>query len=123
MDRRNPDYARRNSGSHADSMLAGLMIGGLIGAGTMLLLAPQSGRETREQLQQGAIDLRDRATDTVRETASQVRSRTEDMVSTARGKASELTDQGRDIAIDQLDMVASSAQAGKRPSRIRRVNP
>jgi gas vesicle protein len=114
MDRRNPNYDRMNGGSGGGSLLAGLMIGGLIGAGTMLLLAPQSGRKTREELQQGAIDLKDRATDTVRETASQVRSRTEDVVSNVRGKAVDLQNQGKDIAIDQLDKVASTAQSGKK---------
>jgi gas vesicle protein len=39
------------------ALLAGLMIGGLVGAGTMLLLAPQSGKRTRQEIQQGALDL------------------------------------------------------------------
>ncbi len=115
MDKRNPDYdySMRRGAARGGSVLAGLIIGGILGAGTMLLLAPQSGRETREQLQQGAMDLRDRATDTVNATASQVRSRAQDMMDNVRGKASDLTNQGRDIAIDQLDKVASTAQSGK----------
>jgi gas vesicle protein len=103
MDRRNPDDDYTKRGSRGGSILAGLVIGGIIGAGTMLLLAPQSGRETREQLQQGAIDLKDRATDTVRDTADQV-----------RGKAAQLTNQGKEIAAEQLDKVASTAEAGKK---------
>jgi len=38
--------------SNAKPVLAGLLIGGLAGAGAMLLLAPQSGKETRAQIQQ-----------------------------------------------------------------------
>jgi len=114
MDRRNSDYDTGSRASRGGSLLAGLMIGGLIGAGTMLLLAPQSGRETREQLQQGAIDLRDRTTDTVRDTTAQVRSHAQDMLDNVRGKAMDLENQGKDLAADQLGKVASGAQAGKK---------
>jgi gas vesicle protein len=114
MERRNPDEERMNKGSGGSSLLAGLMIGGLIGAGTMLLLAPQAGRRTREEIQQGALELKDRTTDRVRETASQVRSRAEQVASDVKNKADDLQNQGRDIAIDQLDRVASAAQSRKK---------
>jgi gas vesicle protein len=41
--------------------LAALGIGALVGAGLALLLAPRSGKETREQLAQGARDLKKNA--------------------------------------------------------------
>jgi len=40
--------------------LVGLLIGGLVGAGAMLLFAPRSGRQTRALIYQGRIQLRDR---------------------------------------------------------------
>ncbi len=49
------------------SVLAGMLIGGLAGAVTMLLLAPQSGKRTRIQTQEKGIELRDRATGAVEE--------------------------------------------------------
>ncbi len=112
---RNTERPRRTSnGSSGGSLLAGLMIGGLVGAGTMLLLAPQSGRQTREEIQDGARDLRDRTTDTVRGAVSDARSRAQQLASDMRGRADDLQNQGKDIAIDQLDRVSSAAQAGKK---------
>ena len=114
MNRRNQTDESMDKTSGGTSLLAGLMIGGLVGAGTMLLLAPQAGRRTREEIQQGAIDLRDRATDSARDAAAQVRSRAEQVVTNVRGKADDLQNQGKEIAIDQLDRVATAARAGKR---------
>ena len=47
---------------------AGLVIGGLVGATLALLLAPQSGEETRTMIKDKAIELRDSATETVEKT-------------------------------------------------------
>ena len=52
--------------SHDDrnrSILAALVVGGLVGAGVALLLAPQSGKRTRQQIADLAEDLKDYATD------------------------------------------------------------
>jgi gas vesicle protein len=40
---------------------AGLVIGGLVGAGLALLLAPQSGAETRGQIRDKGVELKDGA--------------------------------------------------------------
>ena len=45
------------------SILVALVVGGLVGAGLALLLAPQSGKRTRQQIADLAEDLRDYATD------------------------------------------------------------
>jgi len=44
--------------------LTGLLFGTLAGFGTMLLLAPKSGKKTRAQIGLKSIELHDRATDT-----------------------------------------------------------
>jgi gas vesicle protein len=52
--------------SHDDrnrSLLVALVIGGLVGAGVALLLAPQSGKRTRQQIADLAEDLKDYASD------------------------------------------------------------
>jgi gas vesicle protein len=54
-------------------VLVGMLIGGLAGAATMLLLAPQSGKDTRTQIQNKAIELRERTTEIVTDTIAQVR--------------------------------------------------
>ena len=47
--------------SDLGSFIAGFLIGGLVGAGVALLLAPQSGEETREMLRERGIELKNRA--------------------------------------------------------------
>jgi gas vesicle protein len=43
------------------SFLAGFLIGGLVGAAVSLLLAPQSGEETRTIIKSKSIELKDKA--------------------------------------------------------------
>src|SRR5512140_2683256 len=114
MSRSNPNDESMSRGSSGGPLLAGLMIGGLVGGGAMLLLAPQAGRQTRAEIQDGAMEIKDRTTETVRGAVSQAKSKAQQMASDARDKAADLQNQGKDIAIDQLDRVASAAQAGKR---------
>jgi multidrug efflux pump subunit AcrA (membrane-fusion protein) len=80
----------------------------------MLLLAPQAGRQTRQELQEGAVEIKDRTTETVRGAVSQAKSRAQQLAADAKDKAQELQSQGRDMAIDQLDKVATAAQSRKK---------
>ena len=61
------------STNNVRNVLVGMLIGGLAGALTMLLLAPQSGKDTRTQIQKKGIELRDRTTGMVEDTLAQVR--------------------------------------------------
>lgn len=49
-----------NESKGGGEFLAGLIIGGLIGAATAILLAPQPGEETRAQLREKGIELKER---------------------------------------------------------------
>jgi gas vesicle protein len=89
------------------SVLVGMLIGGLAGAATMLLLAPQSGKDTRTQIQNKAIELRDRTTEMVTETIAQVRTN-------ANKLTADLKDRSQAMAVEQLDYVSDAAQAGKK---------
>jgi gas vesicle protein len=88
-------------------ILVGMLIGGLAGAVTMLLLAPQSGKDTRKQIREKSIGLRDRTTEIAEDAVAQVRS-----------KANKLTvalkERGQEIAVKQLDHVSDAAQAEKK---------
>jgi gas vesicle protein len=53
--------------------LAGIVVGGLAGAGTMLLMAPRSGERTRVQIRHKAVELRDQAAETIEDTLAQAR--------------------------------------------------
>ena len=88
-------------------VLIGMLIGGLAGAAAALLMAPQSGKDTRKQIQEKSIELRDRTTELVEDTVAQVRTK-------ANNLTVGLKDRGQEIAVKQLDHVAEAAQAGKK---------
>jgi gas vesicle protein len=101
-------------GSNIGSVLAGLLIGAAAGAATMLLLAPQSGKATRLQIQEKGIELRDRTTGLVNEVAHQVRSGASALVADGRKTAEGLKEQGQELLAEQLGRVSDAAQAGKK---------
>ncbi len=88
-------------------VLGGMLIGALAGAATALLLAPQSGKDTRKQIQEKGVELRDRTTELVEDTVAQVRTK-------ANNLTVGLKDSGQEIAVQQLDHVSEAAQAGKK---------
>jgi gas vesicle protein len=95
-------------------VLVGTLIGGLAGAVTMLLLAPQSGRSTRLQIREKGLELRDRTSEMVEETLAQVRSNANKIAIGGREKIKELKQHGQELAVEQLDHVSEAAQAGKK---------
>jgi len=99
--------------SYARAGVAGLLLGGLAGAGAALLLAPQSGKETRVQIQQKTIELRDRAAETADQAISQVKSTTHQITTDVREKAGELQQHGQELLVKQLEHVSAAAEAGK----------
>jgi len=88
----------------AVSVLVGMVIGGLAGAVTMLLLAPQSGKDTRIQIQKKGIELRDRTTEMVEDNK---------IATGGREKIKELKQHGQELAVEQLDRVSAVVEAGK----------
>ena len=101
----NQEYKYRTN--NIFGVLVGMLIGALAGAATMLLLAPQSGKDTRMQIQKKGIELRDRTTEMVEDTMTQVRSN-------ANKITMGLKNYGQGLAVEQLDHVSEAAQAGKK---------
>ena len=66
-----PEYTYPTN--NALGVLGGMLIGALVGAVAMLLLAPRSGKDTRRQIQKKGTELRDRTTEMVEDTLAQVR--------------------------------------------------
>jgi len=78
----------------AAGALAGLVVGGLIGAAIMMIYAPQSGAKTRKMLRKKAMALRSQAS----ETAEDARERAEEALDAAVERAREASDELRDRA-------------------------
>lgn len=99
------------------AFLIGFIIGGLTGAAVSLLLAPQSGEETREYLRERAIELRDKAAETaqttysnVESTAGQVRGRAGEIAQRARSSAEELGQRGKVVLEEQAHRISDRVQ-------------
>ncbi len=100
--------------NNVPSVLVGMLIGGLAGAVTMLLLAPQPGKDTRMQIRERGIELREQTTEMVKDTMAQVRSNANKIAVDGREKIKELKQHGQELAIEQLDHLSEAAQAGKK---------
>lgn len=105
-----PEYHNNN----ILGVLVGLVIGCLAGATAMLLLAPQSGEDTRSQIQEKGIELRDRTTSMMEDAMAQVRLDRNKITMGGRQKAKELLQHGQALAVEQLDRVSDAALAGKK---------
>ena len=107
MDNRNNESendAIHSSGYLAGLLfLAGLLMGSLIGAGTMLLLAPQSGKRTRVQIQRKGRDLRVQTADMVDDGMVQVRTKVRDISTTLHDQAEDLQQRGQDVVEQQKE--------------------
>jgi gas vesicle protein len=101
-----------NNDSDFGAFLSGFVIGGLVGAAVSLMMAPQSGEETREQIRTKGIELRGRAEDEiadlrvraeqtladVRAQADDVQQKTMKMVDEARSKVNDALEEGKEAA-------------------------
>ena len=101
------------STSRVKPVLSGLLLGGLIGAGTALLFAPQAGEQTRAAIQNKTVELRDRTTEGVKGAVSQVTNKTRQVASTVLGRGQEYVQQGRDALENQMDEVAQTVNRKK----------
>jgi gas vesicle protein len=113
----NYDYENRQMQEMAGTtkhVLTGIVVGGLIGATAMLFLAPRSGEEMRAEVRDKAVDLRDRTSESVKDTVSQVVSKAGNLKGGLRGKSQDLKERGQDVLIEQLDRVSEAVEAAKR---------
>ena len=112
MNNKNQEPEYRNS--NILGVLAGIVIGGLAGAVTMLLLAPQSGKRTRIQIQHKGVELRDRTTEMMEDAMAQARLSGHKIARDGRRKANELLQQGQELVADQIEHVSDAVKAGKK---------
>jgi len=103
------------------AFLVGFVVGGLTGAVAALLLAPQSGEETRAVIKEKAIVLRDKTGETVDEAyaraeaaAAEARARFEELAETTKTRASELSQKGSVVLEEQKAKITSRIGAVKK---------
>jgi gas vesicle protein len=117
MKNRKHQYDYEHEMQHATrsgmSVVTGLLVGGLIGAGVALLMAPRSGEETRAEIREKAMEYRDRTKEVVNETVSQAKSKAGELKEGVLEKADDLKRRGKQTAAQQLDHVAQAAETGK----------
>ncbi len=87
----------------------GFLIGSAVGAALALLMAPQSGEETRAILRDRSVQLRDRGI----ELSEEARLRAEQLAAEARTRAEELERRGRMTIEDQRTRLQDAIEEGK----------
>jgi gas vesicle protein len=85
-------------GYSSGSVLLAFVLGGMVGAGVALLLAPQSGTETRRKIKELADDVKEKATD---------------YAGTAKEKVVSTVDMAKELYEEKKSAVAAAVEAGK----------
>lgn len=108
------------------SFLLGFVIGGLTGAVISLLLAPQSGEETRAVIREKAIEIKDRASDTMdeayaraEEAAAEARARADELSQIAKNRANELSQKGQVVLEEQRSKIGNVIDKARKATSTR----
>jgi len=97
----------------AKPILGGFLVGSVIGVATALLFAPRSGEETRAEIRDKAVELRDRTSETVKDTVSQAKSKAYEIKDTVVEKAEELKQRGKHTVSRKLDDAEQAVETSK----------
>jgi gas vesicle protein len=89
---------REEGGYSAGSIFLSFMLGGLVGAGFALLLAPQSGRETRQRIKEITGDVKEKAMG---------------YVGDAKDKITGGIDKGKEFYEEKKSVITTAIEAGK----------
>jgi gas vesicle protein len=98
---------------NARGFIGGLVMGGLIGSGAMLLLAPQSGKEARAKIQREGLDLRNQMVEGVGDAVTLGRGQVRRMGARVRKQADALEQRGQDMLDGQVKVVDDVVDAEK----------
>jgi len=100
--------------------VAGSVIGGLAGALTMLLMAPQSGERTRRQIRRKALKLRDQVADNAEGAMEKAEESLDEALERVRKlrketihRVDDVQQRGQDLLEEQRDRVKDAVAVGK----------
>lgn len=100
--------------------VAGVLLGGLAGAGVMLLMAPQSGLRTQAQIRRKGMDLRDQAVgsmedamDQARATSQEITAKVHEQADKVQLQAEKMQQRGQHALDVQKERWAPVVEAGK----------
>lgn len=88
----------KDEGFGSGSLLLSFLLGGVVGAGMALLLAPQAGEETRRKIKELADDIKDK---------------TNEYINDAREKVTSAAEEGRGYYDEKKSLVKAAIEAGK----------
>jgi gas vesicle protein len=90
--------SNKKEGHSAGSILLAFILGGLVGAGITLLMAPHSGRETRDKIKDIADEIKDKASD---------------YAGKVKEKVTSTVEHGKEFIGDKKSLISSAVEAGK----------
>jgi gas vesicle protein len=91
------------------SILVPFLVGGFVGAGIALLLAPKSGKELRKDIEGFAADTRGRIVTTVEKGKGLI----EDIAADTRDKIVTTVEKGKELYVEGTEAVKHAIEAGK----------
>lgn len=89
---------REENSYNTNSVLLAFFLGGVVGAGVALLMAPKSGQETREQ---------------IKKLADEVKEKAESYMEEAKHKASNVVEKGKELLEKEKNVISAAIDAGK----------
>lgn len=89
---------KEGDGFSSGSVLMSFLLGGIVGAGLALLLAPQSGEETRKK---------------IKEFADEVKDKTAGLVDQTKHKVTDFVDEGKGLIEEKKSIFKAAVDAGK----------
>lgn len=99
------------------AFFTGFIIGGLVGAAVALILAPQSGEETRTLIHDRSIELKDKAAEKAETArikaeaaAAEARARADELAKLTQEKANEIVKKGQEAYQTQKSKIESVVQ-------------
>jgi len=102
------DHKHENVPNLLLGFAAGLLIGGLAGAGAMVLLAPQSGEKTRAKLLEEGAKLRKQTVHIAEDSLKQIRTKAHHISDDVQEQAEDLQQRGQDMVDEQRDSLGTT---------------